>query len=74
MAEWNDWSAENLRKVSESLKDSNEFDIITERSRGAIYRGGESEEEFTTVYYRTMFALIVFLVFLYILGSLGVSL
>lgn len=73
MAEWNDWSAENLRRVSESLKDANGFDIITERSRGAIYRGGESEEGYTTVYYRTMMAWIVFLVFLYILGSLGFS-
>lgn len=72
MAEWNDQAAENLRKANEPSKDPNEFDIFTERAKGAIYRGGESEEQFTNAYFRIMLGLIGFLVLLYILGSLGV--
>lgn len=72
MAEWNDEVAENLRKANEPKKDPQEFNLLNELARGAIYRGGQSQQDFMTGYAWGWIIFIGFLVFLFILGSLGV--
>ena len=72
MAEWHDQVAENLRKASEPKKDPQEFNLLNEMARGAIYRGGQSQQDFLTGYAWGWILVIGLLVFLFILGSLGV--
>jgi hypothetical protein len=72
MAEWHDQVAENLRKANEPKKDPQEFNLLNELARGAIYRGGKSQQDFLTGYAWGWILVIGLLVFLFILGSLGV--
>jgi len=72
MAEWHDEVAENLRKANEPKKDPQEFNLLNELARGAIYRGGQSQQDFLTGYAWGWILVIGLLVFLFILGSLGV--
>ena len=71
MAEWNDQVAENLRKSNEPKRDPQEFNLLNELARGAIYRGGQSQESFLTGYAWGMILFVGLLVILFILGSLG---
>ena len=72
MAEWHDQVAENLRKANEPKKDPQEFNLLNEMARGAIYRGGQSQQDFLTGYAWGWILVIGLLVILFILGSLGV--
>lgn len=72
MAEWHDEVAENLRKANETKKDPQEFNLLNELARGAIYRGGQSQQDFLTGYAWGWVIFFGFLAFLFILGSLGV--
>lgn len=72
MAEWNDRVAEDLRKANEPSTNPNDFNLTNELARGAIYRGGQSQEDFMTGYAWGWLIVIAFLFVLYILGSLGV--
>ena len=72
MAEWHDQVAENLRKANEPKKDPQEFNLLNEMAQGAIYRGGQSQQDFLTGYAWGWILVIGLLVFFFILGSLGV--
>jgi hypothetical protein len=71
MAEWHDEVAENLRKVNEPKKDPQEFNLLNEMARGAIYRGGRSQHDFLTGYAWGWLIFLGLLAVLFILGSLS---
>ena len=48
----------------------NQFNLLDELSRGAMYRGGEDRDTFMSGYGVGFFGGLVFLIVLYIIGSL----
>jgi hypothetical protein len=71
MAQWDDEVAENLRKANEPKKDPQEFNLLNELSRGAIYRDGQSQQDFMTGYAWGWIIFFGLLALLFIWGSLS---
>lgn len=46
------------------------FDLIDELARGAIYRGGEDQEQFLIGYGKGMIGCVVFCVVMWVVGSI----
>lgn len=70
MAEWHDKVAEQFEKLEKEEKQQPKFDLMQELARGAIYRGGESQENFLTGYTWGIILFVGMLVFFYVLGVL----